>query len=200
MTAAGIKNLDKFLKINIFIENLNICGNSIKDEGFFILSKGLNNNQSLYKLNISNNDIHSKGLSQGLNLINICKLYSLNMSNNPILDEGLKRLTDSLKNFNNLHKLNISNCGFEFPGFEHLMNALQFIKRIEYLNVSGNNIKSQNFENSTHLVLDGLEIILSYCLGKYEVVVASVIDLWSDGILNFLSVKLDHCLGEDMRH
>lgn len=147
MTAAGIKNLDKFLKLNIFIESLNICGNSIKDEGFFILSKGLNNNQSLYKLNISNNDIHSKGLSQGLNLITICKLYSLNLSNNPILDEGLKRLTDSLKNFNNLHKLNISNCGFEFPGFEHLMNALQFIKRIEYLNISGNNIKSPNFEN-----------------------------------------------------
>ena len=147
MTAAGIKNLDKFLKINLFIENLNICGNSIKDEGFFILSKGLNNNQSLYKLNISNNDIHHKGLNQGLNLISICKLYSLNISNNPILDEGLKRLTDSLKNFNNLHRLNVSNCGFEFPGFEHLINALQYIKRIEYLNVSGNNIKSENFEN-----------------------------------------------------
>ena len=147
MTAAGIKNLDKFLKNNLFIENLNICGNSIKDEGFFILSKGLNNNQSLYKLNISNNDIHHKGLNQGLNLISICKLYSLNISNNPILDEGLKRLTDSLKNFNNLHRLNVSNCGFEFPGFEHLINALQYIKRIEYLNVSGNNIKSENFEN-----------------------------------------------------
>ena len=131
LTATGIKNMEKFLKINLFIENLNICGNSIKDEGFIILSKGLNNNQSLYKLNIANNDIHNKGLSQGLNLITICKLYSLNISNNPILDEGLKRLTDSLKNFNNLHKLNVSNCGFEFPGFEHLLNALQDRKRIE---------------------------------------------------------------------
>ena len=90
LTAAGIKNLEKFLKINLFIESLNICGNSIKDEGFIILSKGLNNNQSLYKLNISNNDIHNKGLTQGLNLITLCKLYSLNISNNPILDEDLK--------------------------------------------------------------------------------------------------------------
>ena len=147
LTAAGIKNIERFLKKNLFIENLNICGNSIKDEGFIILSRGLNNNQSLYKLNISNNDIHHKGLNQGLNLITICKLYSLNISNNPIMDEGLKKLTDSLKNFNNLHKLNVSNCGFEFPGFEHLLNALQYIKRIEYLNVSGNNIKSENFEN-----------------------------------------------------
>ena len=147
LTPAGIKNIEKFLKTNLFIENLNICGNSIKDEGFIILSKGLNNNQSLYKLNISNNDIHHKGLTQGLNLISLCKLYYLNLSNNPILDEGLKRLTDSLKTFNNLHKLNVSNCGFEFPGFEHLINALQYIKRIEYLNVSGNDIKSENFEN-----------------------------------------------------
>ena len=147
LTAAGIKNMEKYLKKNLFVENLNICGNSIKDEGFIILSKGLNNNQSLYKLNIANNDIHHKGLNQGLNLIKLCKLYSLNISNNPILNEGLKRLTDSLKIFNNLHKLNVSNCGFEFPGFGHLMNALQFIKRIEYLNVSGNNIKSENFEN-----------------------------------------------------
>ena len=147
LTAAGIRNIEKFLKVNLFIENLNICGNSIKDEGFVILCKGLNNNQSLYKLNISNNDIHHNGLYQGLKLISLCKLYSLNISNNPILDEGLKRLTDSLKSFNNLHKLNVSNCGFEFPGFEHLINALQYIKRIEYLNVSGNNIKSENFEN-----------------------------------------------------
>ena len=146
LTAAGIKNLEKFLKINLFIESLNICGNSIKDEGFIILSKGLNNNQSLYKLNISNNDIHNKGLTQGLNLITLCKLYSLNISNNPILDEGLKNYRFS-KIFSGLHRLNVSNCGFEFPGFEHLLNALQYIKRIEYLNVSGNNIKSENFEN-----------------------------------------------------
>ena len=147
LTARGIQNIEKFLKNNLFIENLNICGNSIKDEGFIILAKGLDNNLSLYRLNISNNDIHHKGLTQGLNLISLCKLYYLNLSNNPIMNEGLKKLTDSLKNFNGLRRLNVSNCGFEFPGFEHLINALQYIKRIEYLNVSGNNIKSENFEN-----------------------------------------------------
>ena len=147
LTADGIKNIERFLKKNFFVESLNICGNSIKDEGFITLAKGLNNNQSLFKLIISNNDIHPKGLEIGLDEITSNKLYYLNISNNPILDIGIKKLTDSLKNFNNLHKLNVSNCNFEFPGFEHLMNALQFIKRIEYLNISGNNIKSQNFEN-----------------------------------------------------
>ena len=122
------------------MESLNICGNSIKDEGFITLAKGLNNNQSLVKLIISKNDIHPRGLEIGLDEITSNKLYYLNISNNPILDVGIKKLTDSIKNFNNLHRLNVSNCSFEFPGFEHLINALQFIKRIEYLNISGNNI------------------------------------------------------------
>ena len=147
LTADGIRHIEEFLKKNYFVESLNICGNSIKDEGFITLAKGLNNNQSLVKLIISNNDIHPKGLEIGLDEITSNKLYYLNISNNPILDVGIKKLTDSIKNFNNLHKLNVSNCSFEFPGFEHLINALQFIKRIEYLNISGNNIKSDNFEN-----------------------------------------------------
>ena len=146
MTAVGIKDIESFLKKNIFLETINLSGNSIKDEGFILICKGLDNNNNLINLNISNNDIHSKGLNQGLNFITTCNLYSLNISNNPILDEGLKKITNSLKNFENLHKLNISFCNFSFSGFEYLIKALQFIKRIEYLNVSGNNIKSPNFD------------------------------------------------------
>ena len=146
LTATGIKNIPTFLKKNLFIEKLNLGGNSIKNEGFILLSKGLNNNNNIINLNISNNDIHSKGLTKGLNLITNCKIYSLNLSNNPILDEGIEKLTESTKNFPNLHKLNVSNCGFEFHGFELLMNSLQFNKRIEYLDVSGNNIRSSNYE------------------------------------------------------
>ena len=145
LTSRGIKDIEDFLKNNIFIEKFNLCGNGIKDEGFILLSKGLNENNNLMNLNISNNDIHIKGFIQGLNKISNCKLYSLNISNNPILDDGLKKLTDSLKNFQNLHKLNISNCDFGYPGFEYLINALQTIKRIEYLNVSKNYLYSKNF-------------------------------------------------------
>ena len=145
LTSKGLKDIEDFLKINIFIENFNLCGNGIKDEGFILLSKGLNENNNLLDLNISNNDINFKGFIQGINMISICKLYSLNISNNPILDDGLKKLTDSLKNFQNLHKLNISNCDFGYPGFEYLINALQTIKRIDHLNVSKNYLFSKEF-------------------------------------------------------
>ena len=145
LTSKGLKDIEDFLKINKFIEKFNLCGNGIKDEGFILLSKGLNENNNLFNLNISNNDIHIKGFIQGLSMISFCKLYSLNISNNPILDDGLKKLTDSLKNFQNLHKLNISNCDFGYSGFEYLINALQTIKRIEHLNVSKNYLYSNQF-------------------------------------------------------
>ena len=146
LTAFGIKDIEMYLKKNLFVESLNICGNSIKDEGFILLCKGLENNQRLLNLNIANNDIHSKGIKQGLSLITTTKLYFLNISNNPILDEGLICLTENLKHFQNLHKLNISNCSFEFKGFQFLLNVLQYTKRIEYLNVSGNKLKNRMFE------------------------------------------------------
>ena len=146
LTALGIKNIECFLNNNIFIETFNISGNSIKDEGFKLICQGLNDNNSLLNLNVSNNDIHFKGIYQGLNSISVCKLYSLNISNNPLLDEGLKCLSTKLKNLQNLHKLNVSNCNFQFPGFEHLIHTLQFNKRIEYLNVSGNDLKKSDFE------------------------------------------------------
>ena len=146
MTEQGIKDIELFLKKNLFIETLNISGNSIKGKGFELLCKGLNKNDNLINLNISNNDIHCKGLTEGLNFITCSKIYSLDISYNPILDGGLKMLTSSLKYFQNLKKLNLAYCSFQFPGFECLLNALQFNKKIEYLNVSGNDIKSKDFE------------------------------------------------------
>ena len=154
LTALGITHIENFLQKNIFIEKLNISSNSLKDDGFILVSKGLENNQSLITLNISNNDIRPKGLYQGLSQITLCKIYSLNISNNPLLNDGIKLITDSLKNFINLRKLNISNCKFEFPGFEYLLNVLQNMKRIEYLNVSRNNLRSKNFENVSFWVKD----------------------------------------------
>ena len=146
MTEKGIKDIILFLKKNLFVETLNISGNSIKAKGFALICKGLNYNKNLINLNISNNDIHNKGLTKGLNNITCCKLYSLNLSYNPLLNDGVKMLTESFKNFHNLKKLNLAFCSFEFPGFECLLTALRFNKKIEYLNISGNNIKSKNFE------------------------------------------------------
>ena len=145
LTEIGLKSIDGFFNKNNYIETLNISGNSIKDEGFCLLCKSLNNNKVLLNLDISNNEIRNTGLIQGLNFISFCKLCSLNLGNNQLLDSGIKILSNSLKFFPHLNKLNISNCGFEFKGFEYLIKSLTMYKNISTLNISGNILKHKDF-------------------------------------------------------
>ena len=151
LTAEGIKDIVIFLTRNIFIEILNLSGNSIRNEGFFLLCKGLRKNVSLQNLDISNNDIHEKGINRGIDYINKLKIYSkintVNISNNPILNGGIISITKNLRYFPNLKSINVSFCGIEFKGFNLLLKTIQYIKRIESLNVSGNKIKDENFSD-----------------------------------------------------
>ena len=149
LTSFGIKDIILYLQKNYLVEFLNLSGNSIKNEGFILLCKGLNLNQSLYSLRTSQNEIEEKGFIQGLKYIKapITKIAILDISKNKIMDDGLIMLTNQLKYFPNLFSLNLSFCGFEFKGFENLMKALQYNRKIEILNVSGNRLKSKNFDS-----------------------------------------------------
>jgi len=150
ITYEGLKYLEYFLTENIFIEILNLSGNSIRNEGFILLCRGLKYNQAIINLDVSNNEIYEKGIKQGLEYINnekiYTKIYSLNISSNNILDGGIISLSNNLRYFPNLHVLNIAFCGIEFNGFKYLLKTIQYIKRIESLNVSGNKLKNKNFD------------------------------------------------------
>ena len=148
LTFAGIKDIIPFLRNNYFVEYFNLSGNSIKNEGFIAVCKGLNDNKSLVTLKLAHNEIGEKGIIQGLKYITspINKLVHLDISKNRILNEGLIALTNQLKDFPNLFSLNISFCGFEFKAFEFLLKNLQYTRKIEILNVSGNNLKNDNFD------------------------------------------------------
>ena len=149
LTSSGIKDIISYLKKNYLVEFLNLSGNSIKNEGFILVCKGLNLNQSLYSLKTSQNEIEEKGFIQGLKYIktSITKLAVLDISKNKIMDKGLITLTNQLKFFPNLYSLNLSFCGFEFRGFENLMKTLQYNRKLEILNVSGNRLKSKDFDS-----------------------------------------------------
>jgi Ran GTPase-activating protein (RanGAP) involved in mRNA processing and transport len=149
LTSVGIKDIELYLKNNRLIEFLNICGNSIKNEGFILVCKGMNDNHSINSLNISHNEIEEKGIIQGLKYIksSIKQLTFLDISKNNIMNDGVITLTNKLKFFPNLYSLNVSFCGFEFKGFRHLIKSLQYNRKIEKLNVSGNRLKSKNFDS-----------------------------------------------------
>ena len=151
ITSVGLKDIKTYLTKNIFIESLNISGNSIRNEGFILLCKGLKNNISLQNIDISNNDIHEKGIKNGIEYINKYKIFSkihtINVSNNPILNGGIIAFTNNLRYFPNLKSINIAFCGIEFKGFDYLLKTGQYIKRFESLNVSGNKLRDNNFSD-----------------------------------------------------
>ena len=62
LTENGVKKLESLLKVNKFIEFLNLAGNSIKYEGLKSILLGLSENTTLHHLNISNNEIDANGI------------------------------------------------------------------------------------------------------------------------------------------
>ena len=160
ITYEGLKYLEYFLTENIFIEILNLSGNSIRNEGFILLCRGLKYNQAIINLDVSNNEIYEKGIKQGLEYINnekiYTKIYSLNISNNNILDGGIISLSNNLRYFPNLHVLNIAFCGIEFNGFKYLLKTIQYIKRIESFNDKQEKIEEdlirQKIENEKQIL------------------------------------------------
>ena len=147
LTYSGIKDIIQFLSVNLLVEKFNLSGNSIKNEGFAAVCKGLIENKSLISLKLANNEIGEKGIIQGLKYIQspINKLVYLDISRNNIQDEGIIALSEQLKDFPSLFSLNVSFCGFEFRGFDILLKNLQYTRKIEKLNVSGNKLQSNYF-------------------------------------------------------
>ena len=142
----GLSDIENVFCYNLFLENFNISGNGIKNEGISKICDGLNKNQTIHLLDISHNDISSAGIENSFTKLKICKLIELNISENRFGDDGLIILTNALKNFPKIHILKIANCGFEFKGFLFLCSHLIDMKRITTLDVSGNDIKSRKFE------------------------------------------------------
>ncbi len=57
-----------------------------------------------------------------------------------------------------------------------------------------------SLDDLPHLVLDGLEIILAHGSRQHKIIVQSVLDLGSDGILYLRTEQLNHGLRQNMRH
>jgi Ran GTPase-activating protein (RanGAP) involved in mRNA processing and transport len=149
ITEVGIEDIPLYLNNNHFIETLNLSGNSLKNEGFILICQGLQKNQNLLNLDISNNNINEKGIKKGFDIIISSKisgaLVNLNICNNHLTNAGLEILSSNLKIFPNLVSLNLSFCGLEFKGLQNILKTAQHMKKMEYLNVAGNNFETDNF-------------------------------------------------------
>jgi Ran GTPase-activating protein (RanGAP) involved in mRNA processing and transport len=167
LTAEGVKKLEEVLKINHYLQYLNLGSNSLKNEGLKYIIKGLDNNTSLIQLGLSHNEINHQGISYFNNILTNSKLFELDLSQNPIGNEGIDTISEciSKNSLHSLRKLNLSECKITFSGFYDFIINLQSNKKLESLYLNGNNLSSDKFAKvkTVFNVLNLKELKLSKC-------------------------------------
>jgi len=133
--------LEKALKNNDNLKNLDLSNNQIGNIGAVVLSKALKSNIFLKVLNLSNNQIKDVGVSALVKeLENHVYFEMFYLINNQIGDLGAIVIANALKNNTSLKLLDLSNNQIRYPGAKVLMNLFEENKNLEVLNLEGNSI------------------------------------------------------------
>ncbi|KAM3602906.1 uncharacterized protein V6R79_013216 [Siganus canaliculatus] len=139
---SGVKLLSAGLKSpHCKVENLNLSGCLVTEEGCAALASALNSNTSyLKKLDLSNNDLKDSGvklLSAGLLENKYCKLETLRLPGCYLSERSCEALSSVLSS-SNLTELDLSNNDLKDSGVKLLSAGLKSPHcKVENLNLSG---------------------------------------------------------------
>ena len=145
--ADGVKNIEKVLKNNFFLEFIDLASNSIRNEGFKYLINGLNGNYIIKKLNVSNNEIDAKGIYYLKNNLKISKVEYLDLSENPLGNEGCVEISKCLVAdiLSEVTYINLSDCSIKFSGVREFFNNVKRNKKLDTILLNKNNLFSQKW-------------------------------------------------------
>ena len=111
-TSYGAKHLGELLRLNNFIEVLDISSNGVEDDGIMSLCQGIRSNSPLINLSFANCNLKEKGIICLLTqLQNLVSLRSLDISRTLIMgdtNETTKSLAHFLQKIPDLKCLNLS--------------------------------------------------------------------------------------------
>ena len=142
--AEGIRLITKVLQNNFFLEKIDLSSNSIKNEGFKYIVNGLVSNITLKTLIIHNNEITEKGIAYFETKSVNCKLKILDISRNPIGNNGIISLGNCIARIQlkEITSLDISECLFTFESFFIFIKKISKAQKIETLVANKNNLSS----------------------------------------------------------
>ena len=145
--AEGVKNIEKVLKNNFFLEFIDLSSNSIRNEGFKYLINGLNGNYIIKKLNVNNNEIDAKGIYYLKNNLKISKVEYLDLSENPLGNEGCVEISKCLVAdiLSEVTYINLSDCSIKFSGVREFFNNVKKNKKLDTILFNKNNLFSQKW-------------------------------------------------------
>ena len=149
----GANVIAEAIQLNTALQKLNISGNSISDDGAIAFNECLETNTTLIELDMSRIDITCKGASVIAKAIQLnIALQKLNISGNSISDDGAIAFSECLKTNTTLIELDMSWNIITCKGASVIAEAIQLNTALQKLNISGNCISD-----------DG-EIAFSECL------------------------------------
>lgn len=156
LCSEGIKLITKVLQNNFFLEKIDLSSNSIKNEGLKYIVNGLTSNLNLQSLIIPNNEINEKGVLYLESKLQTCKLRHLNISCNPIGNNGIISLGNCIGGIklSEISSLNFSECAVTFDAFCTFIKKISKNQKIQTLIANRNNLSS---ENKWHILDDSFK-------------------------------------------
>ena len=138
---ANVVMMTKAIQINTTLQKLDMSNNSISDHGAAAISDSLKINVSLQELDLAGNKITTEGAKKIVEAIQVTKiLQKLNLCNNNISDDGAAAISDSLKINVSLQELNLAGNKITTEGAKKIAEAIQVTKTLQKLNLYNNTI------------------------------------------------------------
>jgi len=139
----GLQEVSAIAQMMKFLEELNLNGNKLGDDGVQILSKGILNTNTLKVLQVNNIGITAIGTSAiAISLQCNTSLEVLHMSFNAIEDDGAMVIAQIICNSKTLKKLNIHEIGISAEGSTAIAESLQNNISLEALDMRYNSIEN----------------------------------------------------------
>jgi len=143
--------LDKIIKSNKSLKELNLSHNNINYKGIEIIRKALEKNETLEVLNLANNSIEEVGIANISEILKKNKtLKELNLRWNQITDEGWKNICIALRVNNTLEVLDLGSTNIKI--LHYIRDVLMCNRGLVKLNLEFNSL----CENSIKETCNGL--------------------------------------------
>ncbi|XP_073465595.1 NACHT, LRR and PYD domains-containing protein 12-like isoform X2 [Aquarana catesbeiana] len=124
------------------IEELQLDNNHLTDSSFPHLAFGIRNNQTLRRLNLSDNNLGGRHLRDLMEALTTSRIEELQLDRSHLTDRHCPHLASGIRNNQTLRTLNLSENNLEGPHFRDLMEALT-TSRIKKLEIENSDLSDE---------------------------------------------------------
>lgn len=198
LDSRGCQPLATLLKKNLSLQFLSLKGTCIDSVGVQFISSGLENNETLSYLDLSNNQIGLSLCSSFVHCLPICALMELNIARNCIGNKGIAELASvfcTTIKICTLQKLDISENDISWPGLAPLLESLLKNEHLTTLIVDDNYLPGRGCLCLANFLWENVtlrNLSMKNCRMEYEAAAAFANGLERNKTLRSLSLSKNY--------